>query len=76
MRRQFQIYCQPSNTMKKIISICLAFLQLVAGNLALQQTAYAVYNAKTDNFILSLNSKPTSGYVAYAIFNDTIKETG
>ena len=61
--------------MNKIVSIFLLLLQLLAGNLALPQTSYAVYDAKTDNFILS-TSKPKSGYVAYAIFSNTIKEIG
>ena len=47
----------------------------MGGNLALQQSAYAVYDAKADTFILS-TSKPKDGYVAYAIFSNTIKEIG
>ncbi len=61
--------------MKNIVSICLVLLQLIGGNLALQQSAYAVYDAKADKFILS-TSKPKDGYVAYAIFSNTIKEIG
>ena len=75
IRRQFQTKFQPRYMMTKIAFIFLVLLQLMAGSLALQQTAYAVYDAKADNFILSA-SKPKNGYVAYAIFSNTIKEIG
>jgi len=61
--------------MKKIASICFALLQLMTGNFALPQTAYAVYDAKVDNFILS-TTKPKNGYAAYAIFSNAIKDIG
>jgi len=61
--------------MKRIISICLLLLQLVAGNSALPETAYAVYDAIADNFILT-TIKPSNGYVAYAIYSNTINQTG
>lgn len=72
---QFQIKFQPSYTMKNILSICLVLLQLMAGNFAQQQSAYAVYDANADNFILS-NVKPLNGYAAYAIYSNTINQTG
>jgi len=61
--------------MKKILSICLLLLQLTAGSLALSETAYAVYDATIDNFILT-SIKPSTGYVAYAIYSNTINQTG
>jgi len=46
--------------MKNIVSICLVLLQLIGGNLALQQSAYAVYDAKADAGFLE-------GYLSYEL---------
>ena len=61
--------------MERILLNFLVLLQLLTVNLALEQTAYAIYDINADHFTLSIN-KPEDDYAAYAIYSNTINQTG
>ncbi len=61
--------------MERILLNFLVLLQLLTVNLALEQTAYAIYDINADHFTLSIN-KPEDDYAAYAFYSNTINQTG